>query len=315
MNLMVKLTVVIVNWNGGKFIKECLSSIQAQTFRSFDIVVVDNGSSDGSYQMLQSYDDIDLIRLPHNTGFAHGNNVGFDHCDGDAAVIVNVDTVARRSWLKELYERFSTSGGMVTSRILGPSGELESIGISAALDGSTVLEKTRKPMMPSGAAALYPMDMIRETEGFDEMFFSYAEDLDLGLRGILSGWSCTASSATIMHYHSGTSASVPIYQGFGKRYLVERNRLFLFGKYASSSVLVSAMPWVLWKEMMTGIGAVYFGKVLEYLHARKDTMQMWDTIRQKHKDLLDRYGKEKMTAIWKDFRRPMGALDLLMTRK
>src|SRR3989304_1841235 len=104
---MKKIAIIIVNWNGEKYIKDCLESLKNQSYRDFDIILVDNNSSDDSLEVAESYEDIFVIRNKINYGFAKGNNIGIQRALKDGykyVVLVNCDTEADKGWLKKLVE-------------------------------------------------------------------------------------------------------------------------------------------------------------------------------------------------------------------
>ena len=97
------VSIIIVNWNGLDHLPNCLDSITAQTFRDFEVVLVDNGSEDGSLSFVREhYPWVKVIPLPENTGFASGNNHGFENSQGDYIVTLNNDTRVEPNWLEIL---------------------------------------------------------------------------------------------------------------------------------------------------------------------------------------------------------------------
>src|SRR5210317_1574850 len=96
-------SIIVVNWNGGKVLPKCLSSLDAQTFKDFEIIIVDNGSSDGSVDQLdEKYPLIKLVQLPENRGFAAANNIGAGCARGDWLVLLNNDAFPEPEWLEAI---------------------------------------------------------------------------------------------------------------------------------------------------------------------------------------------------------------------
>lgn len=234
-------SVIIVNWNGREHLPDCLDSLAAQRFREFEAIVVDNGSTDGSVTLIRErYPWVRLVSLAENTGFAAGNNRGFAVARGAYLVTLNNDTWAEPDWLARLVAVADAHPhvGMVGCRICSFSDPdvIDSLGLGICRDGmsrgryrdrnwsSLHMAEVEDILMPSACAALYRRAMIEEVGGFDEDFFAYAEDSDLGLRGRLAGWEALlASDAVVFHKYSQTAGSFsPL-----KVYLVERNHYWV----------------------------------------------------------------------------------------
>jgi GT2 family glycosyltransferase len=235
------VSIIIVNWNGLVHLPDCLDSLAAQTFRDFEVILVDNASTDGSATFVnERYPWVKEILLSENTGFASGNNRGLELCVGDYIVTLNNDTQAEPDWLATMvrvaddYPR----AGMVGCRIcsFADPAVIDSIGMGICLDGmsrgrfrnkrwSTLHLREVEPIFfPSACAALYKREMLEETGFFDDDFFAYAEDSDLGLRGRLAGWQAVlATKAVVYHKYSQTSGSLSSL----KVYLVERNHYWV----------------------------------------------------------------------------------------
>lgn len=236
-----RASILIVNWNGLEHLPVCLDSLAAQTFRDFEVVLVDNGSKDGSLEFVaKNYPWVRLVPLPENTGFATGNNRGLEHARGDYLVTLNNDTRVEPDWLETLVEVADAHprAGMVASRICAFSDPdvLDSIGMAICRDGmargqyrnrrwsSLALREVEEILMPSACAALYKRVMLDETGFFDDEFFAYAEDVDLALRGRLAGWEAVAATRAVVHHkYSQTGGRLSPF----KVYLVERNHYWV----------------------------------------------------------------------------------------
>lgn len=235
----MRVSIIIVNWNGVKHLPECLDSLQEQSFGDFETIVVDNGSSDGSVDYLKGRPEVRLVQLPENRGFAAGNNAALPHACGEYLVTLNNDTKADSRWLERLVAVADAhpEAGMVGCRILNyqDPDRVDSLGMAVCRDGmsrgdfrgrrfsSLTMEEEREILFPSACAALYRRSMVDEIGFFDEDFFAYCEDTDLGLRGRLAGWEAVlARDAVVYHKYSMTSGSLsPL-----KLYLVERNHFY-----------------------------------------------------------------------------------------
>jgi len=260
---MCKVSIIIVNWNGLVHLATCLDSLTGQTFRDFEVILVDNGSSDGSVAFLQEqYPWVRVIALTENTGFATGNNRGFEHARGEYIVALNNDTRAEPDWLENLVRVADSlpQVGMVASRICSFTDPdiLDSIGMGVCRDGmargryrnrrwaTLELQEVEEIFFPSACAALYKREMLAETGFFDDDFFAYAEDVDLGLRGRLAGWGAVAATqAVVYHKYSQTSGSLSPF----KVHLVERNHYWVAVKNFPFGSLVVLPFFTLWRYL------------------------------------------------------------------
>ena len=254
------ISVVIVNMNGEKYLKDCLGALSGQTFKDFEVIVVDNGSEDSSLHLLKTdFPWVNVIPLDSNTGFARGNNIGFRSSSARYIATLNNDTLPDRGWLAGLFDAAEADAavGMVASKILlGREGnELDSAGMLVYPDGMTrqrgrgqqdrgQFDKAEEVLFPSACAALYRREMLEETGFFDEEFFSYCEDADLGLRGRIAGWRAVmAPGAVVRHLYSQTGGR---YSEF-KAYHVERNRLWVLIKDFPLSYVLLFPLYSLWR--------------------------------------------------------------------
>lgn len=261
----------MVNWNGVAHLPECLDSLAAQTCRDFEIVVVDNGSADGSIELLRErYPWVRLVPLPENTGFATGNNIGFEHCSGEYLVTLNNDTKVEPGWLEALVEVADAHprAGMVGSRICSyyDPDVIDSLGMGICLDGmsrglfrnrrwsSLNLKEVEEILFPSACAALYRRAMLEEIGCFDDTFFAYAEDTDLGLRGRLAGWDALLATKAVVHHKYSQTGGV--FSPF-KVHLVERNHYWVVLKNFPMTSLL-ALPFFTaarYYEQLRGVAA------------------------------------------------------------
>ncbi len=261
------ISVIIVNLNGEKYLRDCLGSLASQTFRDFEVIVVDNGSTDGSLDLIRNdFPWVKVICLSYNTGFARGNNTGFAASSSRYVVTMNNDAIADSGWLNALFGEAESdpSVGMVASKIfLGRDGsELDSAGMLLYPDGMSrqrgrgeidngQFDGIGEVLFPSACAALYRSDMLKGIGYFDEDFFSYCEDADLGLRGRLAGWKAVfAPQATVRHLYSQTGGQ---YSGF-KAYHIERNRFWVLIKDLPVSFILLAKVYTLWRYVVQVYG-------------------------------------------------------------
>lgn len=237
-------SVIVLNWNGSHLLEECLDSVLAQTFRAFETIVVDNGSTDGSIEFLRSRygNRIRLIALTENFGFAGGNNRGIEAARGAWIVFLNNDTRVDSRWLEELAGAIlrHPDAAFFACKVLNyfRRDEIDTVGHLLYPDGINRgrgrLEKDRgqydreeEVFFPSGCAAAYRKDLLNSIGGFDESFFAYGDDTELGLRARLYGAHCLlAPRSVVYHKYSETTGT---YSEF-KAYQVERNRVWVLLK-------------------------------------------------------------------------------------
>ena len=232
---MPTVSVIIVNWNGKNLLPDCLASLRAQTFKDFEVIVVDNASTDSSVDDLK---DCFVIRLPKNRGFAGGNNEGICAAQGKYIALLNNDARANRFWLEELVRVAEAHPhvGMIASKVLRPDGKIDSAGCTVFPDGNGMCRgrgnrweqgMSDDNIFPSGCAAFYRRSMLDHIGLFDERFFMYNEDTDLGLRAQKAGYKCLyVPTAVVMHLYSQSSSAYSL----KKLFRVERNRVLLMLK-------------------------------------------------------------------------------------
>jgi GT2 family glycosyltransferase len=247
-------SVIILTWNGRHLLEECLESVLSQTFRDFETIVVDNGSTDGSVDFLKERwgEKINTISLPSNAGFAGGNNAGIRAAGGRFVVLLNNDTAVDPGWLSALHRAFlrHPGAGMFTPKILNyyRRDEIDNTGHVIFRDGlgrgrhrlekdDGRFDEEGEVLSPSGCAGVYRNEMLDEIGLLDETFFAYGEDVDLGLRARWAGWGCHyVPDAVVYHKYSATTGTYSPQKAF----LVERNRLWiLFKNFPLRDILAS----------------------------------------------------------------------------
>jgi GT2 family glycosyltransferase len=244
----------VVNWNRRDLLRACLKSLAAQTFKHFEVIVIDNGSTDGSSDMVEELSatycvPLRLVRNAENRGFCAANNQGFGLAQGDYVALLNNDAEADPGWLMALLEASGAQDhvGMVASKILVwedprridkcghliyPDGQNRGRGTGQIDEGQ--FDRVEEALWPDGCAALYSSAMLKEIGGFDEDFFAYADDAELGLRGRIAGWQCMYTPHAVVRHHRGATLGL----GSARRLeLIERNRVLLVVKLFPLSLL------------------------------------------------------------------------------
>ena len=270
MNPQPLLSVIIPNWNGKHFLTECIDSLKEQTFRDFEIILVDNGSTDGSAEFAEKrYGDfIRIIRNDKNLGFTGGNNVGIQASKGEYIVLLNNDTWADPRWLEELAKatRFDPPIRMWGSKVCSyyQRDRIEGVGELIYWDGLCrargqyeqdhgQYNAMEEILFPPGCGAMYRKSLLDEIGLFDEDFFTYADDSDVGIRARLAGWKCLyAPSAIVYHKNSGTAGQYsPL-----KAFYVERNRFWITIKYFPLPLLLFTPFFTIWRFAFQAYGAL-----------------------------------------------------------
>jgi GT2 family glycosyltransferase len=245
-----KVTVIVPNWNGARWLPDCLGSLAAQDFRAFATLLVDNGSSDESVAYCRrSHPGVRVLCLPSNRGFAAAVNAGLASCRTPYVALLNTDTRPAPAWLGRLVEamdRFPRQIACAASRMLRMQapGIIDDAGDILSWYGSATKRGHGEPAQaygsecdvfaPCAGAALYRRSVLEELGGFDERFFAYLEDIDLGLRAQLRGYRCRyVPGADVLHHGHGSEMPRGRYVR-----LVTRNRLMLLAKNIPCPLLI-----------------------------------------------------------------------------
>ncbi len=265
-----KLSVIIPNWNGKRFLQECLDSLKDQTYSHFETILVDNGSTDGSADFVwQRYGDfVRIIRNEINLGFAGGNNVGIRNAKGEYIVLLNNDTWADPHWLEELVKAIDGNEwiGMWGSKIYSyyQRDRIEAVGELIYWDGLSRAKgqfeqdqgqynQMEEIFFPPGCGAMFRKEVFDQIGLFDEDFFAYADDAEIGIRARLAGWKCLyVPQAILYHKNSGTGGQ---YSPF-KAFYVERNRFWITIKYFPMPLLILSPFFTFYRFAFQAYGAL-----------------------------------------------------------
>jgi GT2 family glycosyltransferase len=237
------ISVVIPNWNGRRWLPGCLAALEAQERRADEVIVVDNGSRDGSLEYLHDeHPWVRVISLSDNTGFAHAANVGLHMAGGELAALINADVELAPDWLARTtaaLEAHSDAAAvackMLSLRnpqivddagdVLRRDGVCEQRGRFGPDDGRW--EAAGEVFGACAGAALYRRAAVRDAGGFHEPYFAYLEDVDLALRLHLAGWSCRYEPVVALHAAQSSSDALP----GGVAFLATRNTLVLVARF------------------------------------------------------------------------------------
>lgn len=306
-----KVTIIIPNMNGLHFLEDCIKALRQQTYTDFEILVVDNASTDGSVEWLQKR-RISTIYLNENRGFAGAVNVALKSSDSEYIILLNNDTKVFPDYVENLVRAIQKS-----DRIFSVSPMMIQMHnphlIDDAGDGICILgwpyqigvgehikyyQKPRNIFSTCAGAGIYRKKILDTIGYFDEMHFAYLEDIDLGYRAKLMGYkNYYEPSAKVYHYGSGTSGSK--YNSFKVR-LAARNHIFLHYKNQSNlQLLINAIP------LLLGIliKALFFwrkGFLKDYILGLREGMLQYKRCKRvdRKKVLGLRYLAVEMEMIW-----------------
>jgi len=243
-------SVIVVNWNGRELLGPCLEGLQQQRWQDFEVLLVDNASTDGSAPWVRAhFPEVRVIENVRNLGFAGGANVGLAAAQGEHLVLLNNDAYPEPDFLQALVEtaREDARVGMVAGVLVFAHRpeRIASAGMRMQWDGVAIDHLAGRPRSclpdtpveifgPSGGAALYRRAMIQEIGPFRAELFAYLEDVELAWRAQLAGWKCLlAPKAVARHVYSATSGLASRFRSFQ----LARNRVIL---------LFLALPTGLW---------------------------------------------------------------------
>ncbi len=242
-----RVTLVIPTLFGGESLTRCVAALRAQTFTDFETVIVDNSGQDVTARVPEAQ-TVRVMKNATNVGYGAAINQAIRGSEAEFVAALNDDAYPSPDWLRSLVAACEEDerAGMCASRIRLASdpNRLDSAGLSIYGDGTTKQRGHRSEaenydgpeevLLPSGCAALFRRAMLRDVGGFDEDYFLYAEESDLGLRARLRGWSCVyVPGAVVDHDYSASSGRASRMKAF----YVERNRLY---------TVVKNFPLFLW---------------------------------------------------------------------
>ena len=252
-----QVTVVIPNYNGLRFLEPCMAALQKQNCRDFQVLMVDNGSADGSVEWLKER-QIPTLFLPENTGFSGAVNRGIQAADTPYVLLLNNDTEPEPDFVGRLLEAiqqsdriFAVSSKMIQlyhPELMDDAGDMYSLfgwAYQRGVGRSSRGYRRPCPVFSACAgAAIYRKSVFEEMGYFDERHFAYLEDIDVCYRAKLYGYrSRYCPGAVVRHVGSGTSAGGSRYNGF-KVKLAARNSLYLIYKNMPLAQILVNSPFL-----------------------------------------------------------------------
>jgi len=253
-----KVTVVIPNYNGKHFLKECLDSLREQKFENFRTLIIDNASEDGSGEFVKNnYPEVEFVRLRKNYGFSIAVNMGIKMSRSEYVLLLNNDVRCDEDFVGRLYEAINSSPRIfaVASRMVQMYHPelLDSAGDDYTLMGWAVNRGTGRPIDTANepadvfsacaGAAIYRREAFDEVGLFDVQHFAYLEDIDVCYRARIYGYRVMYEPRAIV-YHVGSGTSGSKYNSF-KVKLAARNNIYLNYKNQPKLQFVLNSPWLL----------------------------------------------------------------------
>jgi len=297
------VSVVIPNWNGKKFLTGCLDSLAKQSYKPIEIIVVDNGSTDGSVEFIQqNFKDVILVRFETNTGFSKAVNQGVISATGEFVVLMNNDTTADVNWISELVKAIKqhpeagSAGCKMLAyddhRILDGAGDGYRRGGLPGRIGhrefdNGQFDNPRYILGACGGAALYRRSLFDDIGLFDEDYFAYLEDVDMGLRAQSAGYKCIyVPSAIIYHLGCGTTGS-----GYSPLVvkLSARNNWNTIVKNIPDRLIWKFLPQILfWQAYYLAVVTVRGGQVWPYFLGSLQALMLFPKMFKKRLEIKAR---------------------------
>lgn len=280
------ISIIIPSSNGRHLLKECLESVYRQNGVEYEVIVVDNGSTDGTVEFLQeNFPQTSVIETPDQIGFSKAINLGIQSAKGDLIATLNNDTVVEVNWLAELERAIHSHPaiGFCASKILfydepdkidtaGDMFTTAGFGYKRGYrkDDKTYYNEEELIFGACAGAALYKKSMLDKIGLFDEDFYAFNEDIDLSFRAQLRGYRCKyVPNSRIYHRVRATfgdDSEQPLYLGY-------RNLAAVVIKNMPRKLLIRHLPSMLLHLLLTLVVYTYRGQARTLLRAFRDAWQ------------------------------------------
>ena len=296
-NIQPLVSVIVLNFNAKEFLVNCIDSIFDSNYQNFEVILVDNASSDQTYQICkEKHPKINLIINEKNLGYCGGNNVGIKKAKGEFIIILNPDTVVDPNWITEFLKSYKQFGdaiyqpkflSMDDHKMLLSSGQMINLFGFGFSRGKGTFEKkedkkTHKIGYASGTCLFTSSSIMKKLDFFDNFLFAYHDDLDLCWRGALVDIpSHYVPKAIVYHPPEGFSFK---WSNF-KFYLLERNRQYCILTHYSRSTFYKLLPSLLLVEMFVFIFYLKKGMLSSKIKANFSIVKNWKHINQKYSEI------------------------------
>lgn len=268
MNQTPRVSVIIPHWNGIQHLEDCLHALRRQTFESHEIILVDNGSSDGSQEYVRRvFPEVRLIELGENRGFTGACNAGYAAARGEFIILLNNDTEADPRWIEtivETFDRHPLAGSVASKMLLFDQRDLfhtagDFYRVNGLPGNRGVWQPDRgqydreEPVFGAcGGAAAYRRAMLEGTGFLDDSFFFSCEDVDLAWRAHLAGWEVRYAPGAIVYHKLKASGG----SGVIGSYYDGRNFLYVIWKNYPASLLRRYWPAILRAQLRISFEAL-----------------------------------------------------------
>jgi len=248
-----KVSIIIVNYNGKELLQKCLDSLLKVNYDNFEIILVDNNSTDGTVEFVtKNYPSLIIIKLDSNKGFAEPNNIAAKISNGKYLLFLNNDTVVTPNFISEMVKVMETDKkiAICQSLLLKPDGSVDSSGdfidhLGVVYNSKTEIDEIREVSSARGASMLVRSDIFEKLDGFDQKFFVTFEDVDLCWRSWILGYRVLIIPTSIVYHEGGITIkkikSEIAFHGFKNQLamkitnfepiLAMRNMMLFFGIY------------------------------------------------------------------------------------
>jgi len=279
------ITVIIVNWNGKECIGECLEGLRNQLYRDFTVVMVDNGSIDGSVEYVKrAYPEVAVLPLNKNYGFCLANNMALEQVETKYVALLNNDVVAGPEWIGRLVAAMEAfpEAGSATSKFLyyDRPDIIDRAGDGYSRAGAGMLRGRGEPadkysrrewvFGACGGASVYRMDMLRDIGFFDPDFFIIYEDVDLSFRAQLMGYRSLYVPEAVVHHRASRSIG---HDSPNSVYYGHRNLEWVYLKNMPSGLFVKTLLHHLCYNSIAFVFFLLKGRLKPFIAAKKDALK------------------------------------------
>lgn len=280
------VTVIVPNWNGQALLEACLEALRRQTLPPTEVILVDNGSTDGSIELVKTrYPEVQILPYPQNRGFSVAVNAGIRRAKGAYVALLNNDTRVDPGWLQASVEALESNRefGVCAPKMLNyfSPAYIDAIGVGCIAGafgysiGAFELDQGQydAPIEVFGAcagAAVYRREVFELVGEFDEEFFAYYEDVDWDFRARATGVRCLyVPSAVVYHMRGG---SIPEERQAWRLRLAARNRWYVIFKNLPARLILAALPKIAAYEALWAIQLARRGQMRPYLRGILDAI-------------------------------------------
>jgi len=309
------VSVIVVNYNGRHLLGDCFHSLTQQTYSNYEIILVDNGSKDDSTSFAKKhFPDVRIVKLSSNIGFAGGTNAGIREAKGEYLLTLNNDTCVFPDFIEKFIQPMMREFlvGMCASKMIFPDKKINSTGICISRSGAAwnrgefeqdngQYNHVEEVFCPCAGAALYRRTMLDEIGLFDEDFFLFMEDVDLGFRGQLAGWKCIyVPEARVIHLHGKTAG----YLSDVSIYYVNRNIIWNVVKNFPPRTLILSSPWIIVRNFAVILYYIIQGHGRVIIRSKTDMVKGILSMARKRKNIKKKVSVgtiEKWILVWSNF--------------